>query len=86
MISLLVSASSLNCCFYQFVVLSYVLYFLTFCIFNLYRTFLKTTLRDGSFLTKDFYFDFLTMGEESHYNTLFCGFSIIFTVQLLNNL
>ena len=41
-----VSASSLNCCFYQFVILSYILYFLTFCIFNLYRTFLKTTLSD----------------------------------------
>ena len=27
-----VSASSLNCCFYQFVILSYILYFLTFCI------------------------------------------------------
>ena len=41
-----VSASSLNCCFYQFVILSYILYFLTFCIFNLYSTFLKTTLSD----------------------------------------
>ena len=30
-----VSASSLNCCFYQFVILSYILYFLTFCIFNI---------------------------------------------------
>ena len=52
-----VSASSLNCCFYQFVILSYILYFfLTFCIFNIYRTFLKTTLRDGSFLIKDYYY------------------------------
>ena len=41
-----VLASSLNCFFYQFVILSYILYFLTFCIFNLYRTFLKTTLSD----------------------------------------
>ena len=30
-----VSASSLNCCFYRFIILSYTLYFLTFCIFNL---------------------------------------------------
>ena len=49
-----VSASSLNCCFHHFVILSYILHFLTFCIFNLYRTFLKTTLRDGSFLIKDY--------------------------------
>ena len=41
-----VSASSLNCCFYQFVILSSILYFLTFCIFNLDRTFLKTMLSD----------------------------------------
>ena len=47
-----VSASSLNCCFYQFVICSYILYFLTFCIFNLYRTFLKTTLSDRKFLNK----------------------------------
>ena len=41
-----VSASSLNCCSYHFVILSYILYFLTFCIFNLYRTFLKTTFSE----------------------------------------
>ena len=41
-----VSASNLNCCFYHFVILSYILYSLTFCIFNLYRTFLKTTFSE----------------------------------------
>ena len=42
----IVLASSLNCCFYHFVILSYISYFLTFCIFNLYRTFLKTTFSE----------------------------------------